>query len=607
MNKTVLSLSVALALPALSLDAGAQVRSSASYAIVVDEVNAGGGVSSSASYVLRGSIGHVAGARATSASYANLGGLQALIPSPYLAVSPAGLAFGSQAVGTSSAAQGVTLANAGNVAVSVSSVGITGANALEFGHSNPCGASIAVAEECTVSVLFSPASAGAKSATLGIGSSSPASPNTVALAGTGVDPAQASLSAGAVNFGARRVGTTSPAQTVTLTNTGGESLTLATLELGGANAGDFARGGSCAPGALAPSANCTLELSFTPTALGARSASVSIASNAAGSPHAVSLAGVGMLARVRFDFDGDGRSDVLWRHLGSGGTGENYLYFMDGKTILASEGYTRTVGDPAWVVAGTGDFDGDGKADILWRNTATGQNYVYFMDGKTIKPTEGYIRTVADQTWQVAGIGDFDGDGKDDILWRQAGTGQNYVYFMDGKTIKPSEGYIRTVADGSWQVAGVGDLDGDGRDDIVWRRTSTGENYVYFMDGKTIKPSEGFLRTVADAAWQVKALADLDGDGKADIVWRHGSSGQNYVYFMDGRTIKAAEGYLRTVEPAWQIVQAGDFDGDGKADLFWRNAATGQNYLYPMEGKTIKATEGYVRTVPVGNWTVMGK
>ena len=306
-------------------------------------------------------------------------------------------------------------------------------------------------------------------------------------------------------------------------------------------------------------------------------------------------------APVWSDFDGDAHSDILWRNAS---TGENYLYPMDGTTIKPTEGYVRTVPDQSWQVAGIGDFNGDGHADVLWRNSSTGENYIYIMTGTAIGP-EGYIRTVADQSWQVAGVGDFDGDGKADILWRNRATGDNYLYLMDGLSIKAGEGYLRQVADQSWQVAGVGDFDGDGKADILWRNISTGQNYIYFMDGTTIKPSEGFIRTVADQNWQVAGVGDFNGDGKSDILWRNGTTGENYLYPMNGTTILGTEGYLRTVaDTAWQVKGTGDYDGDGKADVLWRHATSGENYLYPMDGTAIKASEGYLRTVPQPNWQI---
>jgi VCBS repeat protein len=312
--------------------------------------------------------------------------------------------------------------------------------------------------------------------------------------------------------------------------------------------------------------------------------------------------GSNAIRRTLADVSGDAHSDVLWRNTL---TGENYLYPMNGTSILAGEGYLRTVADLNWKVAGIGDFDGDGRADILWRNTSTGQNYIYFMDGTTIKPTEGLIRTVP-LAWTVAGIGDFDGDGKDDILWRNSVTGENYLYPMDGRSIKATEGYVRTVADQSWRIAGIGDFDGDGKADVLWRHAASGQNYIYFMDGITIKPSEGFIRTVADLNWQVKGIGDFDGDGKADIVWRNSASGQNYLYLMDGRVIKPTEGSLRTIADLnWQIVAVGDYDGDGKSDLLWRNSSTGENYIYPMDGTTIKPTERLTRTVGDQRWQVL--
>src|SRR5688572_7574005 len=249
------------------------------------------------------------------------------------------------------------------------------------------------------------------------------------------------------------------------------------------------------------------------------------------------------------DLNGDGRTDLVWRDLSSG---ENYYFPMNGTAVLSGEGAIRTVADLNWKLVSTGDFDGDGKDDLLWRNSATGENYLYFMDGRTIKPTEGFTRAVTDLNWQVAGIGDFDGDAKADVLWRNSATGENYLYFMDGKAIKPSEGYLRAVPDQNWQVAGVGDFNGDARADIVWRNSATGENYVYLMNGKTIV-TEGYIRTVADQNWEVATVGDFDGDGKDDLFWRNEATGENYLYPMDGLAIKPSEGAIRSV---------GDSDGE---------------------------------------------
>jgi hypothetical protein len=125
---------------------------------------------------------------------------------------------------------------------------------------------------------------------------------------------------------------------------------------------------------------------------------------------------------------------------------------MNGLAILPSEGYLRTVADLDWRIAGVGDFGGDGKSDILWRNVGSGENYLYPMDGTAILGTEGYLRAVSDLYWQVKGTGDYDGDGSADILWRNGATGENYLYPMNGTTIKPTEGYLRTVADDSWRI-----------------------------------------------------------------------------------------------------------------------------------------------------------
>jgi hypothetical protein len=193
-----------------------------------------------------------------------------------------------------------------------------------------------------------------------------------------------------------------------------------------------------------------------------------------------------------------------------------------------------SVSDPNWEIVGRGDFNGDGKPDILWRNTSNGQNAVWFMNGATVTGFAA-LDSVADQAWTIVGTGDFNGDGKPDILWRNTSDGQNAVWFMNGATVTGFAALNR-VTDQTWTIVGTGDFNGDGKPDILWRNTSNGQNAVWFMNGATVT---GFvpLASVADQAWTIVDTGDFNGDSKPDILWRNTTRGQNAVWFMDGVTV----------------------------------------------------------------------
>ncbi len=284
---------------------------------------------------------------------------------------------------------------------------------------------------------------------------------------------------------------------------------------------------------------------------------------------------------VRFDYNGDRKSDILWRNAS---TGENRLYTMDAATIQGNA-TVNTVADQNWRVAGSGDYNGDGRADILWRNIVTGQNWMYLMNGAAIATSIG-VNTVSDVNWTIVASGDYNGDGKADILWRNTVTGQNWMYLMDGAAIAGSAG-VNTVPV-TWQVAGSGDYNGDGKSDLLWRNGTTGQNWMYLMDGAAIAGSVG-VNTVSDQNWQIEGNGDYNGDGNSDLLWRNGVTGQSWLYLMNGGAIAASLG-VNTSSTDWQFASDGDFNGDGNADILWRNSVTGQNRIYLMSGNVIIAS-----------------
>jgi hypothetical protein len=218
-------------------------------------------------------------------------------------LSPSSLTFTSQAVGTTSAVQTITLMNTGNSALTLTSLALTGTNPGDFAQTNNCGASVAAAANCTISVTFTPSQAGSRTASVSISDNASGSPQTASLSGTGTQTAATgtagtgtaalvSLSPTSLAFGNQAVDMTSAAQTVALNNTGNATLSIASLALTGTNASDFDQSNTCGS-SLAAGAKCTIVVMFTPSVTGTEAASLSIADNSSASPQTVPLSGAG--------------------------------------------------------------------------------------------------------------------------------------------------------------------------------------------------------------------------------------------------------------------------------------------------------------------------
>ncbi len=220
-------------------------------------------------------------------------------------LSSASLSSATQTVGTTSAAQRVTLTNtsSGNATLNITNIEVTGPHGADFALSvagaAPCslGANhLAAGTSCTFDVTFTPSEAGARAASVTITSNAATSPDNLPLSGTGVTGGgvpRVSLSASLVTFANQPVGTTSAPSVVTVANTGNAILTITSFAITGVNSSEFSKTDNCA-GSVNAGSSCTINLLFAPTATGTRNAALTIAHNAPGSPHTVPLIGTGV-------------------------------------------------------------------------------------------------------------------------------------------------------------------------------------------------------------------------------------------------------------------------------------------------------------------------
>jgi glucose/arabinose dehydrogenase len=348
--------------------------------------------------------------------------------------------------------------------------------------------------------------------------------------------------------------------TATVTNVGPHAATgvrlLVTLPAG------VTLVGSSPPGACAPSgASLSCALPDVPVA-GAASLALTLRPARAGSI-AWTLAAIGEQAesspannvstatlpvRPVGDVNDDGQTDILWQNTTTAVVG---AWLMNGATFASASALVPDRGpDTNWRLAGLGDFDGDGKPDLVWHNRASLVVEAWLMNGMTrlsVLP----LPAASDPSWEIAGVGDFNKDGWPDVVWRQPASGTSFVLYMQGAA---ATGYaLLPTVPPAWQPAGIADLNGDGALDLLWRRSSDGLNAVVLLDG-SLYLSSAVLPSIPDPAWLLAGVGDWNGDGKADVVFRHPPSGTDVVVFLDGTSVTGGVLLPAVADPAWTII-----------------------------------------------------
>jgi len=139
---------------------------------------------------------------------------------------------------------------------------------------------------------------------------------------------------------------------------------------------------------------------------------------------------------------------------------------------------------------------------------------------------------------------------------------------------------------------------------IFWRNATTGDVYLWTMNGTT-QTGGVTIGNIPDPAWQIVGEADFNNDGSPDILWRNSTTGDVYLWTMNGTTQTGGVTIGNIPDPAWQIVATGDFNNDGSPDILWRNSTTGDVYLWIMSGTT------HTSGVTIGNisdpaWQIVG-
>jgi autotransporter-associated beta strand protein len=296
------------------------------------------------------------------------------------------------------------------------------------------------------------------------------------------------------------------------------------------------------------------------------------------------------------DFNNDGHADIIGRVLQ---TGQWYVGISNG-----SDGFTSTLWSTwnpnvTWVDVHVGDFNDDGKADIVGRVLQTGQWYVGISNGSTFTTTL-WATWNPNVTWVDVNVADFTGDGKTDITGRFLQGGSWWTGVSSGSDFSTNM-WATWNPNVTWVDVKVGDFNGDGKADITGRVLQSGDWWTGLSTGSSFNTSFWDHWSTA-VTWVDVKVGDFNGDGMTDIIGRYLQTGQWWVGLSSRTSFTTTLWATWNPNVTWADIQVGDFSGDGKDDIAGRWLQAGQWYTGVSNGSTQFTTTLWDTWSPAANW-----
>ena len=311
-------------------------------------------------------------------------------------------------------------------------------------------------------------------------------------------------------------------------------------------------------------------------------------------------------------------NSMLWRDP----NGSLKSWQLDGSAIVASSTFDTTT--PTQVpstlqIVSTGDFDGDGTTDVLWRDTATSTMRVWLMangtqvrDGGNLEIQDATGQAISRPSqWTVGAIGDFDGNSSTDITWRNIVSGEVLLWFLNysagskGTTpIPPSmtvgkEVTLTTGLAAEWVITGTANADGKFGQDILWRNTVTDQISIFNLSRNGLE-SYRILGRLVPQDWKVSAYKDFNNDGIADIIWRNEQTADFAIWNMATDPLLPEYKIYGGISADFKIIGTEDMGGDGRPDILWWNPVSGELSVFNIanDGLTVVSNLGgyYLQT-----------
>ncbi|HET9314056.1 MAG TPA: VCBS repeat-containing protein [Vicinamibacteria bacterium] len=291
------------------------------------------------------------------------------------------------------------------------------------------------------------------------------------------------------------------------------------------------------------------------------------------------------------------------------GQGDSELEaYFDAVTLQGQAGFVK------------GDMNRDGETDLIVRNQVTGSNQIWYMNNTVRDGTPVTISPAAPSLdWSIAGVDDFNGDKRSDLLmWNQL-TGAAQIWLMNDSVRDGDPIALPGALPPPWKPSATADFNHDGQPDIVYRNSATQKIVIWTMNGAT---PVGQIVPVPDQAvdsnWEIVAALDFNGDANTDFLWYNATSGKIVLWFMDANVVRVSGQFTSPAQAGnnnWKVLAAGDYGiGAGglwnTRDIVWRNETSGRFVVWHMDRSGVRTSGTFTTPMePTPDptlWTIAG-
>ncbi len=300
---------------------------------------------------------------------------------------------------------------------------------------------------------------------------------------------------------------------------------------------------------------------------------------------------------ARNDFDNDGGSEILAVR----GDGVIGIGLINSSTFQSFEPVSVLEPVADWSVNSTADMNGDNQSDLFLYNKTTGEIRITLINGNSI--ISDTIVMTLDPTHNLTPVGasDFDGDGRAEILLHDSASGFTGLMLFDNSGVFTSIAPAALIdTAGGFELYDTGDFNGDGKTDLLSFNETTGDVAVTLMDGTNILSHATAFNLDPTEEWVIQETGDFDGDGNEDVLLLH-PNGVINIITLDG-TAPSGQYTPGILQPGWRIINAGNYNADDKADLLIQDTVTSFVHSVIQDGATVTSTNFVISLGLTSGW-----